>query len=174
MWETWARSLGWDDPLEKGKATHSSVWPGESMGSRGVGHDWVTFTFIPLRNIALNLFIPSWGVCVCVCVCVCVHVCVWSSILQILTWEPNFRCYSILAPVVFLLQVVNSSQFMISLLNIFRFPFGTLPVSAIQHLYALSGLFLLGHVLSDYPLFVYWVSPLIQVNSLAVYKIPGL
>ena len=25
MWETWVRSLGWDDPLEKGKATHSSV-----------------------------------------------------------------------------------------------------------------------------------------------------
>ena len=25
MWETWARSLGWEDPLEKGKATHSSV-----------------------------------------------------------------------------------------------------------------------------------------------------
>ena len=24
MWETWVRSLGWDDPLEKGKATHSS------------------------------------------------------------------------------------------------------------------------------------------------------
>ena len=24
MWETWARSLGWEDPLEKGKATHSS------------------------------------------------------------------------------------------------------------------------------------------------------
>ena len=25
MWETWAPSLGWEDPLEKGKATHSSV-----------------------------------------------------------------------------------------------------------------------------------------------------
>ena len=25
MWETWARSLGWEDPLEKGKATHSSI-----------------------------------------------------------------------------------------------------------------------------------------------------
>ena len=23
--ETWVRSLGWDDPLEKGKATHSSI-----------------------------------------------------------------------------------------------------------------------------------------------------
>ena len=25
MWETWGRSLGWEDPLEKGKATHSSI-----------------------------------------------------------------------------------------------------------------------------------------------------
>ena len=25
MWETWVRSLGWEDSLEKGKATHSSI-----------------------------------------------------------------------------------------------------------------------------------------------------
>ena len=25
MCETWVRSLAWEDPLEKGKATHSSV-----------------------------------------------------------------------------------------------------------------------------------------------------
>ena len=25
MGETWVRSMGWEDPLEKGKATHSSV-----------------------------------------------------------------------------------------------------------------------------------------------------
>ena len=25
MRETWVQSLGWEDPLEKGKATHSSV-----------------------------------------------------------------------------------------------------------------------------------------------------
>ena len=25
MQETWVRSLGWKDPLEKGKATHSSI-----------------------------------------------------------------------------------------------------------------------------------------------------
>ena len=24
-WETWVRSLGWEDPLEQGKATHSSI-----------------------------------------------------------------------------------------------------------------------------------------------------
>ena len=25
MWETWVRSLGWEDPQEKGTATHSSI-----------------------------------------------------------------------------------------------------------------------------------------------------
>ena len=25
MQETWIRSLGWEDPLEEGKATHSSI-----------------------------------------------------------------------------------------------------------------------------------------------------
>ena len=50
MRETWVRSLGSEDPLEKGMATHSSIlawrspWteePGElqSMGSQRVGHD---------------------------------------------------------------------------------------------------------------------------------------
>ena len=33
MQETWVRSLGWEDPLEKGKTTHTPVfWPGESQG----------------------------------------------------------------------------------------------------------------------------------------------
>ena len=32
MWETWVQSLGWEDPLEKGKATHSSILAGEFHG----------------------------------------------------------------------------------------------------------------------------------------------
>ena len=32
MWETWLRSLGWEDPLKKGMATHCSILPGESHG----------------------------------------------------------------------------------------------------------------------------------------------
>ena len=50
MWETWVRSLGQKDPLEKEMATHSSTlawripWreePGrlQSMESQRVGHD---------------------------------------------------------------------------------------------------------------------------------------
>ena len=50
MRETWVRSLGWEDPLEKEMATHSSTlawkipWTEkpcrlQSMGSQRVGHD---------------------------------------------------------------------------------------------------------------------------------------
>ena len=50
MWETWVGSLGWEDLLKKGKATHSSIlaWRiprTKSMGSQRVGHNWATFTF---------------------------------------------------------------------------------------------------------------------------------
>ena len=30
MWETQVQSLGWEDALEEGMATHSSILPGES------------------------------------------------------------------------------------------------------------------------------------------------
>ena len=50
IWETWVLSLGWEDPLERGTATHSSIlawripWTEEtsrlqSMGSKRVRHD---------------------------------------------------------------------------------------------------------------------------------------
>ena len=45
MWETWVLSLGWEDPLEKGKATHSSIlawripWIVCPWGSQKVRHD---------------------------------------------------------------------------------------------------------------------------------------
>ena len=50
VWETWVLFLGWEDPLEEGMATHSSIhawripWTEEagwlqSMGSPRVGHD---------------------------------------------------------------------------------------------------------------------------------------
>ena len=56
MLETQVQSLGQEDPLEKGMATHSSIlaWriprteePGglQSMGSQRIGHDWATNTY---------------------------------------------------------------------------------------------------------------------------------
>ena len=55
MQETWVRSLGWEDPLEKEMTTHSSIlawripWteePGglQSMGSQRVRYNWATNT----------------------------------------------------------------------------------------------------------------------------------
>ena len=50
MQETWVQSLGREDPLEKGKAPHSSILtrriPGtiQSMESQRGGHDQATFT----------------------------------------------------------------------------------------------------------------------------------
>ena len=43
MWETWVRSLGWEDPLEKEMATHSSIlawripWTEELGGLKSTG-----------------------------------------------------------------------------------------------------------------------------------------
>ena len=33
MWETWVRSLGWEDPLEKGKVTDSSILAWRILGT---------------------------------------------------------------------------------------------------------------------------------------------
>ena len=38
IWETWARSLGWEDPLEEGKATHSSILARRVPMDRGAWH----------------------------------------------------------------------------------------------------------------------------------------
>ena len=51
MQETWVRPLGWEDPLEKGTAAHSSILTLtihniQSMGLQRVGHNWVTFTSV--------------------------------------------------------------------------------------------------------------------------------
>ena len=48
MWETWVRSLGWEDPLEAGMATHSSMlaweipWTEEPGGLQSMGsQSWI-------------------------------------------------------------------------------------------------------------------------------------
>ena len=44
MWEIWVQSLSWEDPLEKGRATHSSIlawripWTEEPGGLKSMGH----------------------------------------------------------------------------------------------------------------------------------------
>ena len=58
MWEIWVWSLGWEDSLEKGKATYPVFWPGEfhglqSMDSQRVEHDWANFTSPCLARFSL-------------------------------------------------------------------------------------------------------------------------
>ena len=69
MWETWIQSLGWEDPLEKGTATHSSIlvwrisWSAWSMGLQRVGHYWATFTslhFMPVELPPCNALAPGF------------------------------------------------------------------------------------------------------------------
>ena len=84
MQETWVRSLGWEVPLEKEMATHSSIlawripWTEESSGlqstgSQRVGHDWVTLlTFQLYLLFLLFLLFFNWSIIVLQC---CVSSC---------------------------------------------------------------------------------------------------
>ena len=65
MHETWVQALDWEDPLEKGTATHCSIlawripWmekPGrlQSVGSHRVGHEWSD-----LAVAAAAIFLPG-------------------------------------------------------------------------------------------------------------------
>ena len=64
MWETWVRSLGWEEPLEKGKATYSSILAWripetiQSMGSQRVELNWATFTFFHFQTVACQAPLP--------------------------------------------------------------------------------------------------------------------
>ena len=70
MWETWLRSLGREDPLQKKMAMHSSAlawkipWaeePGklQSMGSQIVRHKWATSLSFPFSVYSCHLFLVS-------------------------------------------------------------------------------------------------------------------
>ena len=63
--KTWVWSLSWEEPLEEGMATHSSIlawrslWteePGglQSLGSQRVGHDWAT------KHSTANAYIDTY------------------------------------------------------------------------------------------------------------------
>ena len=72
MQETWVRSLGQEDPLEKEMATHSSIlawripWteePGglQSTGSQRVGHDLGTEPQQQVCVVTLSLHLCEFG-----------------------------------------------------------------------------------------------------------------
>ena len=52
MWETWVRSLGWEDPLEKGKAIHHAVTKSQTQLSN------FDFLIQAVPFVPLGAFIP--------------------------------------------------------------------------------------------------------------------
>ena len=73
MRESWVWPLGWEDPLEKEMATHSSTlawripWmekPGglQFMGSQRVRHDWATLLSLSLNSQDSEAYF-KWDVC---------------------------------------------------------------------------------------------------------------
>ena len=78
MRETWVRPLGWEDPLEKEMATHSSIlgwripWTEEpdglqSVGSQRVRHDWAhTLSLFTVRpTMSWSVPRPWWRTASC-------------------------------------------------------------------------------------------------------------
>ena len=113
MWEIHARSLGWEDPLEKGAASHSSIlawrisWteePGrlQSMGSQRVGHDWTTNTSSvgPQTPVSTEGYEEGQVIHACVCawcgVCVCVYVLV--TVVSDSLWPHGLKPTRLLCP----------------------------------------------------------------------------
>ena len=55
MWETWVPSLGWEDPLEKGMATHSSTLSWEIPWTEEPGRLQSFFSY------SIQVFYPNWA-----------------------------------------------------------------------------------------------------------------
>ena len=68
-WETWVRSLGWEDPLEKEMVTYSSTLAGKSPGQRKLagyspwGHKETKLSNSTSRNVLMlrrNRVVLGW------------------------------------------------------------------------------------------------------------------
>ena len=104
--ETWVLSLGQEDPLEEGMATHSSIFawriywteePGrlQFMGSERVGHDWSTNTSLQV-NEKLHSDLIYFGYNTMyfgfLCVNLLLSLQIWYKLLWIVDWcEPQNR-----------------------------------------------------------------------------------
>ena len=80
MWETqkmWIQSFRWEDPLEEGMATHSSIlawripWTEESGGLQSIGSKWLFFTSLSLCNFYYILIYSLVFVHLLSCVWLC-------------------------------------------------------------------------------------------------------
>ena len=61
--ETWAWSLGQEDPLEKEMTTHSSILLGKSHGQRSlVGYSpWSHHESDTIEQLITYYYLPAWG-----------------------------------------------------------------------------------------------------------------
>ena len=69
MREIWVQSLDWEDPLEEGMATHSSILAWRVSMDKGAW--WATVHLVG-KESDTNEWLSTICLCVCVCVCVCV------------------------------------------------------------------------------------------------------
>ena len=99
--ETWVWSLGREAPLEKGKATYSSVlawripWTALSMGLQRVGYNWATFTSLygSYQSIWFILFMIL-SIFIFLKLAECMFVCFLLSHL-VYHWELTSYCFFI-------------------------------------------------------------------------------
>ena len=76
MRETWVQFLGWEDPLEEGMATHSSIlawripWTEEPGGLQFMGLQRVRHNLMNEQSQQISYFYHASSGYVCVCVCV--------------------------------------------------------------------------------------------------------
>ena len=87
MWETWVRSLGWEDPLEKGKAMFC-------LSAHQLMDIWVVYTFLDIMNTTLN--VPAYK-------CLCGHIFSFLWDIYLGKWNyteltscPRFLSFSIM------------------------------------------------------------------------------
>ena len=67
MRETWVRSLGWEDPLEEGMATHSSIFAWRIPMDRGawraavhgVAESWTRLSNLHTHSKSSRHLVPS-------------------------------------------------------------------------------------------------------------------
>ena len=61
MWETWVRSLGQEDPLEKGMTTHPSILDGEFHAVHGITKSWTQLSDFHLTSGKAEDGDGCWG-----------------------------------------------------------------------------------------------------------------
>ena len=97
MWETWVQSLGWEDPLEKGMATHNSriPWRGAWRATvHGVAKSWTRL------NDQDTIHTVQWSLHTCSYLCVPV-IMSFSAELLTFSWpltSCSSKCYGSSSP----------------------------------------------------------------------------